>query len=177
MSTKIKHLIIQCNDRKEIRKQVISKFLEEEPGTGTGENTSRYTYIVEELMNSDKVLLKRPASLNKGVDFEIHVEGIQFRDRGRNINMPRHSDIINDLKQKKDENNMEYDKVIEIINKLYRCEEVSENEYRDITFNVGYPIEAILKSIKWMFIEQDVTYWNWSGRAMLYLKLKEEGLC
>ena len=29
---------------------------------------------------------------------------------------------------------------------------------------------------RWMFIEQDITYWTRSGRAMLMSKLKDEGL-
>lgn len=91
--------------------------------------------------------------------------------------MPSHSNIIKDLIDKKDHNSNEYQKVMNIINKLYNCEIVKEAEYRNIKFDIGHSIEAILKSIKWLFIEQDVTYWNWSGRAMLYSKLREENLC
>jgi hypothetical protein len=32
----------------------------------------------------------------------------------------------------------------------------------------AHPIEIILLAIKWLFIEQDITYWNWSGRDMLW---------
>jgi len=32
----------------------------------------------------------------------------------------------------------------------------------------GYPIDLILGVVKWLFIEQDVRYWNYSGRAMLF---------
>lgn len=38
------------------------------------------------------------------------------------------------------------------------------------------PIAIILLAIKWLFIEQDITYWNWSGRNMLYNQLIEMGL-
>lgn len=30
-----------------------------------------------------------------------------------------------------------------------------------------------MKSLKWLFIEQDVTYWNRSGRTMLYKSLSK----
>jgi len=33
-------------------------------------------------------------------------------------------------------------------------------------------VETVLKLIKWLFIEQDVTYWHFSGRNMLYRGLK-----
>lgn len=91
--------------------------------------------------------------------------------------MPSHSDIVADLTNKRNIDTVEYEKVKVIINKLYNCETVIDVEYRGISFEVGLSIEAILKAIKWLFIEQDVTYWNWSGRAMLYSGLKEAGLC
>ena len=40
----------------------------------------------------------------------------------------------------------------------------------------GLIILIILLAIKWLFIEQDITYWNWSGRNMLYNHLIEMGL-
>lgn len=174
MPTVISDLVIS-GDRRVIRRQVIIKFLEEEPGTGTGENSSKYIYYVERLYDGSRIFLRRPAPLNKGVDFEVNVENIKFRDRGK-VTMPSHADIINDLSCKKEDNGNEYRKVQLIIEKLYNCEMVTDNDYRDISFECGHPIEAILKSIKWLFIEQDVTYWNWSGRAMLYNKLKDEEL-
>ncbi|PWL53802.1 MAG: DNA adenine methylase [Clostridium cadaveris] len=175
MLLKTENLNVDGN-RKEIREAVIKKFLNEEPGTGSGENCSRYRYDVEETSDGSKVYLRRPAPLNKGVDFEVHVENVRFREKGR-VHMPSHSNIIQDLIDKKDHNSDEYQKVMNIINKLYNCEIVKEAEYRNIKFDIGHSIEAILKSIKWLFIEQDVTYWNWSGRAMLYSKLREENLC
>ena len=52
-----------------------------------------------------------------------------------------------------------------ILNKLYNCEFVSKDEYLDINFFTGIEIEGILKLVKWLFLEQDVTYWNYSGRV------------
>lgn len=161
--------------RKEIRNQVIMKFLSEEPGTGKGDKCSKYIYEVEKLKNGNKVYLRRPASLNKGVDFTVHIENIKFRAKGI-VDMPSHNDIIEDLRLKLMENPYEYKKVKVIINKLYSCENISESEYSKVYFNDGHPIDGILKAIKWLFIEQDVTYWNWSGRAMLYNGLKENNL-
>lgn len=161
--------------RKEVRNQVITKFLDEEPGTGKGDECSRYIYEVETLKSGGKIYLKRPAALNKGVDFTVHVENIKFRPRNM-VDMPSHDNIIEDLKLKVVENPSEYGKVKDVISKLYNCEYVADSEYENICFNDGHPIDAILKAIKWLFIEQDVTYWNWSGRTMLYNGLKENNL-
>lgn len=56
-------------NRIEIRKVVVGILLEEEAGTGKGDLTSRYTYIVEELEDGREVYLRRPAWLKKGFDF------------------------------------------------------------------------------------------------------------
>ncbi|SKA98309.1 hypothetical protein SAMN05443428_12820 [Caloramator quimbayensis] len=162
--------------REEIRRQVITAFLDEHPGSGKGENCSKYIYNVETLSNGDSVFLKRPATLNKGMDFTVHVEKLKFREKGM-TDMPSHKNVIEDLIKKKDSNPIEYEKVKIMIDKLYKCHQVDENEYTNLLFNTGFPIEAILKSIKWLFIEQDVTYWNWSGRNMLYSALIENDLC
>ena len=163
--------------RDELRKQLVSEFLNEEPGTGAGDKSSQYKYIVEELENGDKIYLKRPAPLNKGFDFEVHAENIQFKDKGSRKSMPSHENIINDLTSKKYEDSNKYRYIADIINKIYRCEEVLDEEYKSVSFKCGKSTECILKLIKWLFIEQDITYWNFSGRYMLYSKLKEEELC
>lgn len=165
-----------CGTREEIRRQVITKFLDEIPGTGKGDDCSKYIYKVETLSDGAHVFLRRPATLNKGMDFTVHVENLRFREKGM-PDMPSHDDVIEDLTKKRDSNPEEYQKVKIIIDKLYKCQKVDNHEYTNLSFSTGFPIEAILKSIKWLFIEQDVTYWNWSGRNMLYSALKENGLC
>ena len=164
------------SSRKEWRKSLILEFLKEEAGTGKGELASKYRYYVEILKNGEKIYLNRPATLNYGMDFTVHLENTQFRLQGPARDMPSHSNIIDDLKQKQLENFCEYEKVKKILNKLYNCEFVNEEEYSNIYFAIGIEIEGILKLVKWLFLEQDVTYWNYSGRAMLYQSLKGNGL-
>jgi hypothetical protein len=153
--------------RAEIRNFVISSFIAEAPGTGTGDLRSIYNYYVESLSDGNRIYLRRPAPLNKGVDFEVHVENTNF-GISRRTTRPSHDSILADLRNKYDENHSEYENVRILIERLYLCEPINNEEYLALHFNSGHPIELILKSIKWLFIEQDVTYWNWSGRAMLY---------
>lgn len=168
-----KKINVKCDDRRGIRHSLINIFLEEEPGQGRGELCSHYIYYVDSLADGKRVFLKRPARLNKGFDFEVHIENTNF-GTARWRTMPSHKDIVQDLLVKYEEDSDEYDKLIVIIEKLYACEEVSDEEIRSLNFNNGFPVEAIVKSIKWLFIEQDVTYWNWSGRNMLYSHIMDQ---
>lgn len=177
ISSKTLSLCVNRNSRLEIRNEVINAFLQEEPGTGKEDKCSKYVYEVEDLQNGSKVYLRRPAALNKGVDFTVHVENVEFRKKGAGKDMPSHSDIINDLKLKKEESETDYKGVKDILNRIYNCESVADSEYLKFNFKSGHDIEAILKAIKWLFIEQDVTYWNWSGRGMLFSGLRENDLC
>jgi hypothetical protein len=163
-------------DRTNIRRQVIMKFLEEEPGMGKGENCSKYIYEVEDVSNGGKIFLRRPAVLNKGMDFTVHAENVRFRERGL-VDMPSHSNIAADLLLKKETESIKYVRVSELIQRIYRCENIRPYEFDNINFDTGLAADIILKSIKWLFIEQDVTYWNWSGRGMLFSGLREQGLC
>ena len=164
------------SSRKEYRDNLILEFLKEKAGTGKKELSSKYKYYVESLKDGKRIYLSRPTNLNKGMDFTVHLEKTEFRVKGAYKDRPKHQEIIEDLVQKRIENSFEYEKVKKILNKLYNCEFVGKDEYLDINFFTGIEIEGILKLVKWLFLEQDVTYWNYSGRAMLYQSLKGNGL-
>ena len=42
--------------------------------------------------------------------------------------------------------------------------------------NNMHPIAIILLAIKWLFIAEDISYWNWSGRNKFMDCLKSEDL-
>lgn len=151
-------------DRAELRKQIITIFLNENPGTGKGVLTSKYKYITK-IVNNHEVYLSRPAQFNNGFDFTLNVSGINFNPGGRATTRPTHQNIYNDLLMKKNENPELYEQLKIQIDRLYNC---SIPEKTDFNFNSGLNSEILLECIKWLFIEQDVTYWNYSGRAMFY---------
>lgn len=160
-------LTINNGTRRQFRERIIQEFLKEEPGTGKGEFTSKYTYFVETLANGSRVFLTRPARLNNGFDFEIRVEGMKFTSaKGRTTNRPSHPVIFQDLIQKKAESGKAYSDLFKLIEDVYNCNEISPEDYSHLTFASGLPVDMLLFIIKWLFIEQDVTYWNYSGRAM-----------
>ena len=69
---------LPAGDRVIKRKALISKMLDEECGTGTGDNCSQYTYFVESYKEYG-IYLKRPTQLNKGFDFTVNVSGMWFK--------------------------------------------------------------------------------------------------
>lgn len=166
-----KELKIFGTTRLEIRLEVVAAFLEEKAGKGREDLTSRYIYFVEDIHDGRRVYLKRPAALNKGFDFTVHVENTNF-GTNRSTTLPSHSSIISDLSNKQQEKQKEFAKVKTLIDDIFNCQPVDDEEIRCLKFESGHHIEVILKSIKWLFIEQDITYWNWSGRNMLYNHLK-----
>ena len=58
-----------------------------------------------------------------------------------------------------------------LISKVYNCEDPSDEEIEACHFTKGLPLDLLLYTIKWLFIEQDMTYWNQSGREMNYKAL------
>lgn len=159
--------------RNELRKIVILKFITEKPGKGTGYKTSRYRYIVEKLKDCRHIYLTRPAPLKWGFDFIIHVEGETFRNGKDN---PAHEDILEDLKAKKEENFEKYKKLHRALLRVYECEEPDDvlKDYPNLEFKSGLSVEAILKVVKWFFIEQDIRYWNYSGRVKFKIEVIDD---
>lgn len=151
-------------NRADFRKYIINIFLNEEPGTGKGEFTSKYLYITKNI-GINQVYLSRPAQFNNGFDFTLNVSNINFNPTGRATTRPTHQNIKDDLILKKDINPKMYLEFRTQIEKIYNCDEPSNSKF---DFGIGLNSEILLECIKWLFVEQDVTYWNYSGRAMFY---------
>ena len=176
-TTYVQHTL-QANNRADVRNELVSLFLQEQPGTGTGANASRYRYTVE-TFNNYSIVLNRPAGLNKGFDFTVNIDGLKFKKQ-ITYSTPSHPDIINILQSVKNANPIQYQNIVLEIRNIYNCSSPNLQNVIGITFldytNTPRPIEIILLAIKWLFIEQDITYWNWSGRNMLFSKFQELGL-
>lgn len=155
--------------RNEVRMRVVKAFAAEEPGTGSGEDASKNIYYVETLSSGDRVYLQRPANLHNGFDFLVCVENVNYALTGQRIrNFPKHEDFEADLQAKKKENKEMYVRLHKFLRRVYECEDISDADMETIQFNTGLPVDHILKAIKWLFIEQDIRYWNYSGRSMTW---------
>jgi hypothetical protein len=154
--------------RNEVRTRVINIFLDEIAGNGTGTSASKYNYNVATLINGNNVILTRPANLKNGFDFLIRISNINFNLNGRSRDYPKHDEIINDLEIKKNNNSILYNQLRIYINDIFNCNiEVENINFNSLNFNIGYDVDMLLHIIKWFFIEQDIRYWNYSGRNML----------
>jgi hypothetical protein len=162
-------------NRKAVRREVIELFLLEEPGTGKGEDCSKYLYTVESI-DGYSILLKRPVPLNKGFDFTVNIEGLFFKKK-RRYKSPRHYDIVSALNDVRNTNPSGYVHVKTALTQIYNCQPFNKNSLNGLFFSdyegQQHPVEIILLAIKWLFIEQDMTYWNWSGRNMLWQYIKD----
>lgn len=169
---------LQSDNRTGIRIEVAKLFTLEEPGIGKGENCSKYHYIVEHY-GEYSIVLKRPTGLNKDFDFTVNISGMYFK-KNRRYSNPSHNDIFKVLNYVKNNYEREYDIVAKQIINIFQINEYSFKVLENVVFPDGdgilRPIAIILLAIKWLFIEQDITYWNWSGRNMLYNHLIEMGL-
>ncbi|WP_027332627.1 hypothetical protein [Mycoplasmopsis gallinarum] len=153
--------------RNEVRLRVVNALSEEDPGNST--ETERYTYYVETLDDGNRVYLRRPANLHFGFDFLVCVENANYAEPGkRRRNYPKHDDLGIDLQAKKAEDPEMYKKLYTLLKKVYECNDVFETDIENISFSSGLPVDHILKTIKWLFIEQDIRYWNYSGRSMTW---------
>jgi hypothetical protein len=169
-------LVISASSRSEYRRLVTELFLAENPGADG--DSSKYIYYVEQDRSGHRIYLKRPTNLNKGFDFEVRVTDTIFThtsESGRvtRNNRPSHPNIVDDLILKKAEDPILFQRAKRIIDAVFNCEEVREEVFDEFPFQSGHPFDLIVKCIKWLFIEQDITYWNWSGRNMLYNGLRE----
>lgn len=166
-SNHIAHSFDNEGNRNSVRRRVIEEFLKEKAGTGNKEKASKYEYQVETLANGNHIILTRPANLKNGFDFLIRVSNHNFNRSGRLRDNPKHDDLIDDLKVKKNNEPKKYKLLYEKICKVYQCKNVTSEELK-IEYEDGLPADLIVLVCKWFFIEQDIRYWNYSGRNMLF---------
>ena len=164
-------------DRRILREELVVMFLREPPGTGRGNLASLNKYIVKNI-GEHQIYLQRPAQFNNGFDFTLNVSGLNFNAKSyneegnlkRSTTRPSHAHIYTDLRDKKDEDLGLYRELLTQITRIYNCQEPTKTKF---SFNCGHDSEIVLECIKWLFVEQDITYWHYSGRAMFYNGIKE----
>ncbi len=165
--------------RHDIVQKVVNTFINteyEQRGRGV-----KFWYPVEQLPTSiqplsedNRLFIFRPGGLQKwDFDFKVNVTPELGLGKGT------HDEIAADLRKKKQENPQEFDNLLEVIKEIYSGSEndVDQvlNKYPNLqaSFQNGAQVAVPLKVLKWMFIMEDIVYWNYDGRAKLYNFLKE----
>ncbi len=165
--------------RHDIVQKVVNTFINteyEQRGRGV-----KFWYPVEQLPSSLQQLIEdarlfifRPGGLQKwNFDFKVNVTPELGLGKGT------HNEIAADLRKKKQENPQEFDNLLEVIKEIYSGSENDVDQVLkkypnlQVSFQNGAQVGILLKVLKWMFIMEDIVYWNYDGRAKLYNFLKE----
>jgi hypothetical protein len=164
---------LSCADRRTSRRTIAEKWSDEDPYTN-------YRYNVERTVNGKRVYLLRPTWLNKGFDFQVNVEGlvkVVKVAKGATREMPSHGDVMHDLRSKLAKRPKDGAVLFDAVCAVYDCGEPA-NIVKKMPglsgFKEGWPIDQLLYIIKWLMIEQDVTYWLQTGRDMLMSGIETE---
>jgi hypothetical protein len=169
--------------RDKIRRDLAAAFLDERPGSE--DESHQYMYIVEKAAGGLNVLLVRPTWLNKGFDFEIRVPECSFRGKkGSWSARPSHDNLCSILHAVQAVHPKRFSSVQDGVRQAFACEDYGKSvaecadipilEIEDMRGDAAADIAILIA--RWMFIEQDITYWTRSGRHMLMSKLRDEGL-
>lgn len=131
----------------------------------TEKKHERYVkYRVDKLENGNEVYLIRPAWLNLGFDYKVCIEG--WEDSANPA--PNHSEVYSDFYWKREHDSPEsIEALCQAAMMIYEGESADKafKEYRNqFDFSVGRIPEALLRALPWLFIEQDIRYWNYDAR-------------
>lgn len=157
----------------EIVRKVINTFIDAENqlrGKGV-----KFRYPVEDLSIGKQLFIFRPGGLRGKWNFDFKVEVPKELGLGRGS----HDEIISDFRNKKQENPQKFNTLLNALTAICNCSENDVDQllknYPDllVSFQTGAKVDVLLKVIKWMFIMEDIVYWNYQGRSMLYNALKE----
>jgi len=168
--------IKETMNRREIVQKIVNTFIDtehKERGKGV-----QFRYPVEKLycMEEDKLFpentqlfIVRPGGLQKwNFDFKVDITGEMGLEKGK------HTDIASDIRAKTKQNRKDIGRLLKAIEEIFNCSENDADKvlekYADLKalFNKGAQIEIILKVLKWMFIMEDIVYWNYYGRVFLH---------
>lgn len=164
----IKALNIDNLTRQQIRSKLLQTWEAETQGSG------QYRYNVEECADSSKIYLLRPANLNKGCDFVIVSENFLKFKNGKD-KPPKHADVLELIRDVLSQNPTLKSEFISAADRIYICQNTCDvfSEYPNLIATQECKAERALKLLKWMWIEQDITYWTGDGRQMLKSHIDE----
>jgi len=166
---------VQEDSRQAVRAVMLQHWTKENPGSAHTRNT--YRYNVETLANGTKIYLTRPTRLNKGCDFVIYAEYPIVRFKNGNAKPPKQSDIHAELSRLIKLYPSGKSSLLRGVQEVWECHDVNKAVQRvcaSFPADAHLDIERLLKIAKWLFIEQDVTYWTESGREMLRNSIQKD---
>lgn len=125
-----------------------------------------FKYPVENLPE-EQLYISRPGH-KKNFDFKVEVKETQGIGGGS------HGEITEDIKRKEEENQKAFVNFMSAMTEIYDCSEndvdvvLGKHPKLSKVFKSGAKVEVILKIVKWLFIMEDIIYWDNEGRAFLF---------
>lgn len=164
-------LKLSATDRASVRREVFNHWLSEKPGTAALFNT--YRYDVELLPDDSQIYLTRPARLNRGADFVVYCEGF-IRWKNGKPKPPSHKHLSAAIASLVSRSAKHSEELLRGLRQIWECEDSNSVIARLKLFRGDLDAIRALLVAKWLFIEQDVTYWTESGRHMLRDSLEKQ---
>jgi hypothetical protein len=152
-------------ERHEVVRKVVNHFIDTEyaqKGKGV-----IFKYPVEKFSDGSTLMIERPGH-KKNFDFKVVIEAFYGIQSGK------HAELASDLKSKAEESPSTFKELWCVISELYHCRESDVDRLLQIHtslaqgFTSGAHVETFVKILKWLFIMEDIVYWDNEGRAFLY---------
>jgi len=160
-SIDLRELKIENAARNEFRKR-----LEEIPYRG---------YLVEHISDGRKVVIAKPGGKTiygkpKKEDFLVWI----YDPERSSLWQISHKQILEDLTEKVDSNPSIADRLIALFENIFTGEEPDDQSIsEDLKSLPGESLEALLKSYKWIWGQEDVNYPTGEGREMSMKSIRE----
>jgi len=165
--------IVGTEDRFQIVKEVVNMFIDFEKDK-KGKDIM-FKYSVEKLSTGQKLYIQRPG-VKKNFDFKVEIPKNAGLEEGR------HDQIALVLRYLRQKEEPLFKSIWDILTYLYCCKNNNVDEMlkrtrlpNSVSVNleclskvVNVNLECLLKVVKWLFIMEDIFYWDYEGRATLY---------
>ena len=147
------------------RTRLLDEAKAEEPGL-SAESVAWVTYERETCASGVQVSVVRPARRNSGSHFTYQLSGVEGHP---GYWRPSLKTVFADIGMKIDATPSHARLLFEAVDAVYRCREpddvLANSDFEPLlALSTGLEVEVLLKLLKWVFLEQDLTYWHTSGR-------------
>lgn len=152
---------LSINDRVRLRSAVMGLWSHEPPGSESVHVA--YRYNVEQLRDGSRIYLSRPGRKHHCHDMVVRCEGF-LRNRRGPPTPPGVGHLISELRELIGNDAAKCKELRQGLERVWRCEDVDQVLASLNGYGQDNRVERVFKLAKWIFIEQDLTYWNSSGR-------------
>jgi len=121
-----------------------------------------YAYEVETMTDNSAIYLLRP-TWKRGMDYLV-----VYKSKDGSIHGPKFEDVDADLAAKKKAEPKLFESLLESAAEVHRGNDPMETLAHFPAISgcswVGMPVENVLKTMKWLFIDEDIKFWGHEGR-------------